>query len=91
VLPWVELDEISVAEVEEERVLLVRGRPQPRYSGDLPGWWDRAYLRSVARDAGWARAYHLAVPLADFTGTTEELLAELAPWAPAHIALVDRT
>jgi hypothetical protein len=91
VLPWVELEEVCVTEVDEERVLLVRLRPLSRHSGDQPGWWDQGHLRATVREASWVRAYHLAVPLSDFADGSDDLLVEAAGWAPGHVTLVNRT
>lgn len=90
VLPWVQIAEIAAIDLEEEQMLLIRCRPVQRGSADTPRWWDQATLRSVVRGAAFASAYDLAVPLADFLGSPESLLADLGTCAPEHVALVRR-
>ncbi len=90
VLPWAELAELAVMEVDEEPFLLIRCVPQLHRSGDWPRWWDQAHLRSARRSVAAVSAYDLAVPLDDFLGTPESLLTGLARYAPSHVTIVSR-
>lgn len=90
VLPWAQLAELAAVDLDEEQILLIRCRPLPRASGDQPRWWDQGTLRSVVRGAAFASAYDLAVPMADFLGSPESLLADLSVCAPPHVELVRR-
>jgi hypothetical protein len=89
VLPWAQIAEVAAMDVDDEPILLVRCAPQYGRSGDWPRWWDKAHLRSAKRSAALASAYDLAVPMNDFYGTPQSLLADLARWAPAHVAIVN--
>jgi hypothetical protein len=89
VLPWAQLAELCLREIDEEAILLIRcGARGPR-SADWPRWWDQAGLRAARRgDTERAvAAYDLAVPMDEFEGKPEVLLAELAQWAPGHVAV----
>jgi hypothetical protein len=90
VLPWAQIGELAAIEIDEDLFLLVRCVPQLTRSGDWPRWWDQAHLRSAKRNAAVASAYDLAVPMNDFEGTTDALLAELRRWAPHHVVVVNR-
>jgi hypothetical protein len=90
VLPWAQVAELTVVDLDEEYIMLVRCRPEPRASGDQPRWWDQGTLRSVVRGAAFASAYDLAVPMADFLGSPESLLADLGVCAAPHVVLVLR-
>jgi hypothetical protein len=90
VLPWAQIAELAMVEVDEEPFLLVQCAPQRYRSGDWPRWWDKTYLRSAKRAAAAVAAYDLAVPMSDFAGTPMKLLAELALWAPEHVTIADR-
>ncbi len=86
VLPWAQVAELALAEVDEEFYLLVRCLPQQQRSGDWPRWWDQAHLRSARRgDVAAISAYDLAIPLSDFEGSPEDLLGVLVPYAPSHV------
>jgi hypothetical protein len=87
VVPWADVVELTAFELDEEYYLLIRCRGL-RTSGDEPRWFDRSVLRSVIRGASNVAAYDLAVPMTDFAGTPEDLLAALGEWAPDHVALV---
>jgi hypothetical protein len=89
VLPWAQIAEIAAMDVDEEPMLLVRCASQSYRSGDWPRWWDKAHLRSAKRAAAAVAAYDLAVPMDDFYGAPQSLLADLARWAPAHVAVVN--
>jgi hypothetical protein len=90
VLTWAQIAEIVVVDLEEEQMMLIRCRPVLRGSADTPRWWDQATLRSVIRGAAFASAYDLAVPMSDFLGSAESLLADLGTCAPEHVALLLR-
>jgi hypothetical protein len=92
VLPWAQLAELCVREIDEEPILLIRcGHRGPR-SADWPRWWDQAGLRAARRgDADRAiAAYDLAVPMDEFEGEPASMLAELVRWAPEHVAVFNQ-
>ncbi len=91
VLPWAQLAELCIREIDEEAILLIRCGPRGPRTADWPRWWDQAALRA-ARGGDTERAaaaYDLAVPMDEFEGKPEALLAELAQWAPGHVAVFD--
>lgn len=90
VLPWAGLAELAAVQFEEDEMLLVRCRPLGGGSGDQPRWWDQWTLRSVVRGAAFASAYDLAIPMDEFLGSPETLLAELEECAPPHVVLLRR-
>jgi hypothetical protein len=90
VLPWAELAELTLVDLDEDTYLLVRCAPVPVSSGDRPRWWDQAQLRAVRRGLPQGSAYDLAVPVAEFLGSPETLFAQLAAAVPMHIAMFDR-
>lgn len=90
VMPWAQITELAMVEVDDEPFLLVQCAPRRYRSGDWPRWWDKTHLRSAKRAAAAVSAYDLAVPMTDFVGTPMKLLAELALWAPDHITIADR-
>jgi hypothetical protein len=88
VLPWVHVAEVAVTEVEGERYLLVRCRPDLDRMGDTPHWVDQTVLRVLAReDSRKARHFDLAVRMRDFTPGVEGQLAALAAFAPDHVLI----
>jgi hypothetical protein len=88
VLPWVHVAEVAITEVEGERYLLVRCRPDPGRMGDTPHWVDQNVLRALARDdSRKARHFDLAVRMRDFTPGVEGQLAALAAFAPDHVLI----
>lgn len=89
VLPWAQIAELAIIEVDDEPLLLVRCQPQPHRSADWPRWLDQAHLRSARRVAAVVTAYDLAVPMADFVGTPGNLLGTLAMGAPEHVTIAD--
>jgi hypothetical protein len=89
-LPWAQIGELVAIDVDDEPYLLIRCVPLMARSGDWPRWWDKAHLRAARRGAAIAFAYDLAVPMAEFEREPEELLAELARWAPDHVGIVNR-
>lgn len=91
VLPWSQLAELAVLDLDRAVFLLIRCQPRRRGSGDRPRWWDQGALRAVERRAAGASGYDLAVPMAGFVGTPEGLLAEVATRAPAHLILARRS
>jgi hypothetical protein len=90
VLPWAQIGELVAIEVDDEPYLLIRCVPLQARSGDWPRWWDKAHLRAARRGTAIASAYDLAVPMGDFEDHPEELMADLARWAPAHVGIVNR-
>jgi hypothetical protein len=92
VLPWAHVVELCAVRVDDEPVLLIRCGPRRR-AADWPHWWDQAYLRSVRRGSAGepVAAYDLAVPMSDFAGAPDILLTTLARWAPAHVAVLNKT
>jgi hypothetical protein len=90
VLPWAQIGELVAMDVDDEPYLLIRCVPLLTRSGDWPRWWDKAHLRSAKRSAAMASAYDLAVPMNDFDGEPEILLAQMARWAPGHVGVVNR-
>jgi hypothetical protein len=90
VLPWAQIGEVVAIEVEDEQYLLIRCVPLMARSGDWPRWWDKAHLRAARRGSAIAAAYDLAVPLGDFAHHPDDLLGDLARWAPAHVGIVNR-
>jgi hypothetical protein len=90
VLPWAQIGELAIIDVDDEPLLLVRCLPQRRRSADWPRWMDQAHLRSARRVASLVSAYDLAVPMGDFTATPRNLLATLAMVAPDHVAISER-
>ena len=89
-LPWAQVAEVATMEIDEENFLLIRCQPISRRSSDWPRWWDQAHLRSAKRGAPAATAYDLAVPIDDFVGRPEQLLTELARFAPGHVTVASR-
>lgn len=88
VLPWVHVAEVAVTEVDGERYLLVRCRPDPGRMGDTPRWVDQTVLRALVRDGSRkARHFDLAVRMRDFNPAAESQLAALAAFAPDHVLI----
>jgi hypothetical protein len=90
VLPWAQLTELVVLDLEGDEFLLIRCQPHRRGTGDRPRRLDQGALRSLRRRATFASGYDLAVPMDRFAGTTDGLLAEMATRAPAHVILARR-
>jgi hypothetical protein len=87
VLPWSRVAEVTIAEVDEERYLLVRCRESLDQTGSSPHWVDRTVLRALARE-GFRRGRHfdLALRMSDFTSPAiDGQLAALAAFAPDHV------
>ena len=87
VLPWSRVAEVTVAEVDEERYLLVRCRPSLDQTGSSPHWVDRTVLRALARE-GFRKGRHfdLALRMSDFTSPAPDgQMAALAAFAPDHV------
>jgi hypothetical protein len=89
VLPWAQVAELTVVQVDEEPFLLVRCGAARHSSADVPRWWDQGHLRSASRGAPAAAAYDLAVPISDFLGRPGTLLADLARATPDHVTFVN--
>jgi hypothetical protein len=90
VLPWAGITELATMDIADEPHLLVMCAAQPAPSGDRPRWWDRGHLRSAKRGAAAVTAYDLAVPMSDFVGTPQDLLMDLAQYAPKHVTVARR-
>jgi len=96
VLPWANISDLGVYPVsldeEPEPILLVRCVEPHGSLGDVPGWWDQGVLRAAAKAAGGAiGGYDVAVRLSDFTGDHRDHVAAVIGYAPARVAVVDRT
>jgi hypothetical protein len=90
VLPWAQVTELATMDIADEPYLLVMCAAQPTPSGDRPRWWDQGHLRSAKRGAAAVTAYDLAVPMTDFVATPQDLLLDLAQYAPPHVTVARR-
>jgi hypothetical protein len=90
VMAWAEIAELTLVDLDDETYLLIRCAPVPVPSADRPRWWDQGQLRAVRRALPEVSAYDLAVPLGEFAGSPETLIARLGTAAPPHVGLFDR-
>jgi hypothetical protein len=95
-LPWVHIEEVTA--------MTVPGRQQGdaymviavddycgRLGGDRPQFLDRAVLREANRATeGRVGNYDLALRLADFTASPEEVIDQIAGFAPEHVDVVNQ-
>lgn len=88
-LPWARIAEIAVGPAGPQQYLMIRSRPDGGSAGDQPTWFDRAVLRRAVRHGGSAplARFDLAVPMADFVGSPDALLAALAAFAPDQVTV----
>ncbi len=87
VLPWSRVAEVTIAEVDQERYLLVRCRQSLDQTGNSPHWVDRTVLRALARE-GFRKGRHfdLALRMSDFSSPgIDGQMAALAAFAPDHV------
>jgi hypothetical protein len=90
VLPWSRLAEVTVAELNGERYLLVRSGTGLDRIGHTPRWPDQTVLRALVRD-GFRKGQHfdLAVRLRDFAPGVDGQMAALAAFAPDHVLVAN--
>jgi hypothetical protein len=94
VLPWSRVAEVTAAEIQGERYLLVKSRTGGDIMGNSPRWVDRALLRSLSRAGSKrARQYDLAIRMRDFTTApgVEGQLGVLAAFAPDHVSIANNS